>query len=99
MKKIDKPPFPQEYFTFKKFIQEHEDIWERESRQILNDIFYYPVEIRELKERLVNVFSELSECICKIVGRVFIVEVQLSQDIVGMFYLDKRKHKFEIYKK
>lgn len=27
MKKIDKPPFPQEYFTFKKFIQEHENIW------------------------------------------------------------------------
>lgn len=76
----------EDYFRFQKFIVDNNKLWENLIIRLYDE---FDFEKEQVKQLLVEKFSELGKTTCKLSGRVFTVHVQLTPKKIGEFKLKK----------
>lgn len=83
----------EDYFRFQKFINKNKNLWSNLIVRLYDEFEY---EKDDAKKLLINKFSELGKTTCKISGRVFTINVELTPKKIGEFKLKKCSYSYAV---
>lgn len=89
-------PTTEDYYRFQEFVNKNKNLWVNLIERLYDEFEY---EKDDAKKLLINKFSELGKTTCKISGRVFTINVELTPKKIGEFKLKKCSYSYCVHVK